>query len=140
MPRQRIHRTHDSILLFDGELLAALDNRRSPAVENKRWHEIACYRIEEPINFAVLYRPAWILKISFLAATKAELPVEWADVYYLPAAIRQAIGDYEPAGALRGYPPGEKFAEANAKLAAVLTANYRELAAAFWARLEPLLG
>ena len=144
MPKQRIRRTGGHPLIFDGELLCRLDNRRSNLVERKYWHEIAVYGVlsSEPPDLdpgktivAQESHPGtrYCVKITFLSTQRGEEPHEWAAVGPRPAALLAA---YDPLAGIAGYPPDERYAASQELLRGQVRQAWEELVAALVAQFS----
>lgn len=140
MPKQRIRRTGGTKLVFEGELLLKLDNRRSATVERKHWFEVAVYRVDKAQNFEAVV-PAYLGKVTLCSVLPKQPAHEWVrcvsiDFHWNP--VRPSVVDvhgvaralflpYDPLANLVGFPPIERFREQESQYRAQVEADWRAL-------------
>jgi hypothetical protein len=113
-----LQRTGNASLKFDGELIAESKPETGSgkkARDSKRWHEFAIYRTTAgKLVLAITYRAEWQGEHSHYSAEV------FPDVPSVVAAIRK----YDPISHVRGYPPGEAYAEKQQRLLAEIRERY----------------
>jgi len=109
----RLPRTGDADVTFTGRQIAEAD----PAGDPNRWHELRLYAVEgDGYALAIQYRTRW----------QGELGRD--DVYLISAErgdeVARTLREHDPVAAVAGFPPGEQFAEKQARLLADLRQRY----------------
>lgn len=109
----RLPRTGDADVTFTGHQIAGAE----PAGRPNRWHELRLYAVEgDGYALAVQYRTQW----------QGELGRD--DVYLIGAdrsdEVTRTLREHDPIAAVAGFPPGEQFAEKQARLKADLRQRY----------------
>lgn len=113
-----LQRTGNTSLKFDGEVVA--ESRPEPQSGKKgkdpqRWHELTIYRTSGgKFVLAITYRAEWKGEQSHYSAEI--IP----DVPSVVAAIRK----YDPIAHVRGFPPGEMYAERQQRLLAEIRQRF----------------
>lgn len=127
MATHTIPRTGNAPLKFDGELVAMsvpaaeLEKKGKDA---KRWHELSLFRTSTG---------KYVLVISYRVEWKGEFDHYYAEVIPDIQSTIRAIQVYDPVAHVIGYPPGQQYAEKQARL---LT----ELRQRFATQVSELLG
>ncbi len=110
MATHTITRTGNAPLKFHGELVA----RSAPTAESekkekgaKRWHELSLFRTSTGKH---------VLAISYRVEWKGEYDYYYAEVFSDIPSLIGAIQSYDPVAHVIGYPPGQQYAEKQARL------------------------
>jgi hypothetical protein len=113
-----LQRTGNTSLKFDGEIVAesrpALGSGKK-GKDPQRWHEL------------VIYKTAggkFVLAISYRAEWKGEQSHYSADILPDVASVIAAIRKYDPVSHVRGFPPGEVYAERQQRLLAEIRQRF----------------
>lgn len=115
MQPYELSRTGNAPVRFTGELLAAVDGFRSAGKENNRWHELAVYRTAGgQIVGVIQYRTRW----------QGEEGRDLVEVLASPAAATSFFRDHFVEHDPTGYPPGDHYAEKQARLIADVRRRY----------------
>jgi len=135
MQTYTLRRTGEAPLEFEGELLALANSRQPEGLRNNRWHELALYRSESGYYLVeVVYRTQW----------QGELDHHQVAVCVDAGGVPNVLQRWDPCRHVDGYPPGEQYADRQARLISALTAGYQMavsdlLAEAGWTE-EPIPG
>lgn len=108
-------RSGQAPLRFQGDLLAASNGQWQSGRDWTRWHELAVYRTA---------RGQYVVQIGYRTRYQGELDHDTAVVVDSAAEVCQALTNYNPAGVIRGYPPGQAYEERQSKLLADVRARY----------------
>jgi hypothetical protein len=111
-------RDGDLPLRFDGERIASASSRRRDGPGQNRWHELALYRTGGGrFVLAATYRSCW----------QGEDDRHWVTHADAIGAVRDAIRSYPAVPPGVGYPPGESYAEKQARLEGDLRRRYDQV-------------
>lgn len=109
-------RTGDAPLKFTGEPIAASCGKRLLGKDNNRWHDLAVYSTESGYVVAIQYGTQW----------QGESGYDLAAPCRTPAEVRKVLRDHDPTARLGGFPPGDAYADRQARLVADLRARYEQ--------------
>lgn len=101
-------------LRFRGELLAESDGERQAGREQSRWHELAVYRTDGGV---------FVVRIAYRTRWEGELHRDEAEAA-TAAEVAAVLRHYNPAAPVQGYPPGDAYAERQARLVANVRRRY----------------
>ena len=108
----RLECTGGPDMVFQGRLLASHDGSGSGV---NRWHDIALYvTSDERYTVSISYRTLWEGELDHHAAYSATDE----------AGVIDALRQYDPVAMVRGYPPGEQYAEKQRRLMEDLRRRY----------------
>lgn len=102
-----LKRTGKPPLRFRGELIEESDGERQRGKENTRWHELGVYRTEGG---------KFVLRIAYRTRWQGELDRDDAVILDRPEKVAAALQGYDPCAAVEGYPPGDHYAQRQARL------------------------
>jgi hypothetical protein len=113
-------RSGDAPLTFLGELLAESDGSGQCGRTNNRWYELEIYRVAGERCGAGDY----VVSIGYRTRWQGELDHFQAESCDSPAEVRAALREYDLVAHVGGYPPGEQYADRQARLLADLRTRY----------------
>ena len=123
MTEHTLPRTGKPPLHFRGELVAESDGERQAGRDWSRWHELAVYRTEGG---------QYVVRIAYRTRYQGEL--EWDGAWVIPedragvadaaALVAERFSSHDPGAVVKGYPPGEIYAERQARLLEDVRSRY----------------
>lgn len=99
-------------MVFEGRRLASTDGS-GPSIN--RWHNLALYARDDT---------HYVVSISYRTQWDGELAHDTVYSTTDQAGVIGALRDHDPTAVVRGYPPGEQYAEKQARLFAELRSRY----------------
>jgi arylamine N-acetyltransferase len=122
MQTYTISRTGDVPLKFEGEHLTGVSTQQIGGKDRNRWYEMDLYRTRGG---------KYVLKIHYMTLWQGEQFTSHVILCDDPAGVRKALLEFDPMRDVSGYPPGEAYAEKQARLERTLmldwAAGIREL-------------
>jgi hypothetical protein len=115
MQTYTLSRTGDVPLKFEGDELAFITTRPDDPGRFARWYEAAIYRTRGG---------TFVLFIAY-RTNRGEPSVERAILCDSPEAVRAELTRYDPLEHLAGFPPGEAYAEKQARLERTLRLDWQ---------------
>lgn len=114
-------RTGAAPVRFVGEQIAGDDNQATNGPGQSRWHDLAIYRADSG---------RWIAAIGYRTRWQGEMGRNTVLVADSPGEVARMLAAHDPTTAVAGFPPGEQFAERQARLLADVRARYESLVSA----------
>jgi arylamine N-acetyltransferase len=122
MQTYTISRTGDVPLKFEGERLAGVSTQQISGKDRNRWYEVDLYRTRVG---------KYVLKVHYMTLWQGEQFSTHVILCNTTADVRKSLLDFDPMQDVSGYPPGEAYAEKQARLERTLkldwAAGVREL-------------
>lgn len=110
-----LKRTGKAPLRFKGELLEESEGERVGGRENNRWHELAVYRTPGG---------KYVVRIGYRTRWQGELGRDNAEIVAKPEEVAAVLRDYDPCAPVTGFPPGDAYAQKQARLMSDIRTRY----------------
>jgi len=121
-------RTGDRPLAFTGELLAQEETKWWAGKESNRWHKLALYRTAGD---------RWVLAIGYRTQWEGEVDHDEVFVCATAEEAAECLRSTIPTEHLRGFPPGDQWAEKQSRLERDMTDRFLAAASRILKELGP---